>query len=97
MAISPQAAFASWSPSAASDAVSKALPSMTAGLPSIPSLTQSSSADGRVNAAFDNSGFTVVQRGAASTGTGAGNAVPSWLLPALVVLGLLIVRKGRAS
>lgn len=66
------------------------LPSIAAGMPPIPSLTQSSSADGKVQAGFDNSSFSV------NLGSGTSGGLPAWVLPlvALVGLGLLWRKKG---
>lgn len=59
------------------------LPSIAAGMPPIPSLTQSSSADGKVTAGFNNSDFSV------NLGAGSAGGVPAWALPVAALVGLL--------
>lgn len=65
-----------------------ALKSITGG-PAAPSSALSSQSNGY---AFDNSGFVV------NTGPGmAGTALPSWAVPALIALGLVVWLKSRKS
>lgn len=65
------------------------LPGMAAGMPSVPSLTQTSSATGQATSGFDNSGFVVnIGGGAASSG-----GVP-WLLLAAAGVAAYMLRKG---
>lgn len=61
-------------------------------MPSIPSLTQTSSAKGESASSFDNSGFVV------NYGSGAGvGGLPQWLLIAgLGAAGWLVWKRGRA-
>lgn len=86
-------AFAPGSPAGGMSAVAKlaGLPTGAAGLPSIPSLAQSSSASGQSTAGFDNSGFVV------NIGSGGANAMPQWLLIAgLGLAGWWLFKRGKA-
>lgn len=90
--MSPALAFAAGSPAGSPSSVAKlaGLPGMAAGMPSVPSLTQTSSATGQSTAGFDNSGFVV--------NIGGGNASASdgvpWLLLAAAGVAAYMLRKG---
>lgn len=59
-------------------------------MPAIPplNLNTHSSADGKQQSAFDNSGFSV--------SIGKGGGVPGWLVAALVIGAVLWVKHGKA-
>jgi len=91
MSVSPAQAFAAGSPAGSASSVAKlaGLPGLPAGMPMVPSLTQTSSATGQSTAGFDNSGFVVNFGGSATSGGG----VP-WLLIGAAAVAAYMLRKG---